>query len=174
MDKRYDIIYADPPWRYDFAPTSAENIDAHYNSMSLEEIKNLKVPSKENCILYLWATAPKIIEALEVMEAWGFKYKTQGMWDKGYPGLGYWFLGQHEILLVGTKGKMSPPDPWCRIGSIFKERKNKKVHSQKPKCVRKWIEFAFAHFHDKLEMFARENHEHWDVFGNEVEGSINL
>jgi len=174
MNKKYDIIYADCPWSYNFAATYASSPDAHYKTMSLEDIKKLKIPSKENCILFLWATAPKIIEALEVLKAWDFRYKTQAIWDKGYPGLGYWFLGQHEILLIGTKGKIHPPDSYCRIGSIFKERKNKKIHSQKPKCVRQWIEFTFAHLHDKLEMFARENHKGWDAFGNEVKNSIKL
>lgn len=56
-------------------------------------------PSEDNAVLYLWATAPKLLEALEVMRAWGFKYKTQAVWDKSWVGMGYWFRGQHEILL---------------------------------------------------------------------------
>ncbi len=172
MQKKYDIIYADPPWRYNFSQTEKNSIEAHYNSMPLEDIKNLYVPSKENCILFLWGTAPKIMEALDVMSAWGFEYKTQAVWDKLRTGIGYWFLGQHEILLIGTRGKMSPPIPMLRGGSVFKERKT--THSKKPKCVRQWIEESFAYLHDKIELFARNKTEGWDVWGNEVDCDIKL
>lgn len=77
--------------------------------MELEEIKTLSIPSADNAVLFLWATAPKLKEALEVMEAWGFEYRTNAVWDKEIIGMGYWFRGQHELLLVGVKGEFSPP-----------------------------------------------------------------
>ncbi len=172
MQKKYDIIYADPPWRYDFSQTKQRSIESHYNSMSLDDIKNLDVPAKDDCILILWATAPKIVEAIEVMVAWGFEYKTQAIWDKVIIGMGYWFRGQHEILMVGTKGSMSPPFAVCREGSVFREQRT--GHSRKPKCVRQWIDSSFAHLRNKLELFARNKTEGWDVWGNEVECDVKL
>jgi len=178
--KKYQIIYADPPWRYDFSKDSADKIENHYQTMSLEEIKNLNVPSDDNSVLYLWATAPKLLEALEVMRAWGFKYKTQAVWDKAWIGMGYWFRGQHEILLVGTKGKFSPPTPKHRVSSVYKEQRT--THSKKPSFFRQMISAAFPE-ESKLEMFARkptgqlfedESFKGWDVWGNEVESDIDL
>lgn len=171
--KKYQIIYADPPWRYDFSNTKNRKIENHYPTMDLSEIKDLfwYLPIDKNAVLYLWATAPKLKEALEVMEAWGFEYKTQAIWDKEIIGMGYWFRGQHEILLVGVKGKFPPPEPSKRVGSVFKIRRGK--HSEKPEYVRELISNAFPS-HNKLELFAREKTEGWDVWGNEVESDIDL
>ena len=72
----YTVIYADPPWRYDFSETQAREIENQYPTMDIEEIKTMKIPAHEDSVLFLWATAPKLREALEVMEAWGFEYKT--------------------------------------------------------------------------------------------------
>ena len=171
--KKYQIIYADPPWRYDFCKDNSDKIEVHYPTMELQEIKDLvyKLPIDENAVLYLWATAPKLLEALVVMKSWGFEYKTQAVWDKGWIGMGYWFRGQHEILLVGVKGKFSPPSSSFRLSSIYKEKKSK--HSKKPEYFRKMIDMQFT-FHTKLELFARQKTEGWDVWGNEVESDIEL
>lgn len=169
--KKYQIIYADPPWRYNFSKKTVDSIEAHYPTMSLEEIKNLNIPAEDNSVLYLWATAPKILEALGVMESWGFTYKTQAIWDKGGLGLGYWFRGQHEILLVGTKGKFSPPFNKLRVGSVFRIDKGK--HSKKPNKIRELIDLWYPEC-SKLELFAREKVEGWSVWGNEVESDIKL
>ncbi len=87
--KKYQIIYADPPWKYDFSKDNKDKIENHYPTMSLNEIKELAVPSAENSACYLWATAPKLIEALGVLDAWGFTYKTNMVWDKDWIGMGY-------------------------------------------------------------------------------------
>lgn len=110
------MIYADPPWLYNHAPMGGNNrsIERHYPTMSVDAIKNLKVPSNKNSVLFLWATSPKLKEALDVMQCWGFEYKTNMVWDKKIIGMGYWFRGQHELLLVGVKGKFSPPTPHAR------------------------------------------------------------
>lgn len=165
QDKEYQVLYADPPWRYDFSRTDNRKIENQYPTMSLEDIKSLEIPTSENCVLYLWATAPKLLEALDVMKAWGFTYKTQAVWDKEIIGMGYWFRGQHEILLVGTKGKISPPEQNKRISSIYKEKRSK--HSKKPDYIRNMISEWFPN-KLKLELFARENTDGWDVWGNEV------
>ncbi|MEF3692247.1 MAG: MT-A70 family methyltransferase [Candidatus Moraniibacteriota bacterium] len=169
--KKYQIIYADPPWRYDFCKDNADKIENHYPTMTNADICNIKVPVDDNSVLYLWATAPKLLEALEVMKAWGFKYKTQAVWDKTWVGMGYWFRGQHEILLVGVRGKFSPPIPPLRESSVYREKKSK--HSKKPSYFRKLISRQFPKC-TKLEMFAREKTEGWDVWGNEVKNNINL
>ena len=171
MDKKYQIIYADPPWRYSFCKDNADKIENHYPTMLLEDIKTLKIPIADNAVLYLWATAPKLLEALAVMKAWGFTYKTQGMWDKMWIGMGYWFRGQHELLLVGTKGKFSPPKQEDRKSSVHQEKRI--GHSRKPTYFRDLISKSFPD-KSKIELFAREKTPGWDVWGNEVESDIQL
>ena len=129
--KKYQIIYADPPWRYAFSKDYSDSIERHYSTMELEDICNLDIPSEENSVLFLWATAPKLREALKVMKSWGFEYKTHAIWDKEWIGMGYWFRGQHELLLVGTKGKFSPPKRTELISSIVKQKRE--GHSKKQK-----------------------------------------
>lgn len=164
-DNKYDIIYADPPWRYEFCKDNADKIENHYPTLTLEEIKKLPIPCKDDSVLYLWATAPKLEEALQVMKAWGYTYKTNGIWDKESIGMGYWFRGQHELLLVGTKGKFSPPAPKERISSLHKEKKTK--HSKKPNFYRDYITNIFPE-KNKIELFARQHADGWDCWGNEV------
>jgi len=161
----YNLVLADPPWRYDYTPSNRRKIENHYPTATLQEICSHKPPTEENAVLFLWATSPKLKEALEVMEAWGFEYKTQAVWDKEKIGMGYWFRGQHEILLVGTKGKISPPHPAIRRSSIFTEVRGK--HSKKPDCVYQWIEKAFPQA-KKLEMYARTRRDGWAAWGNEI------
>ena len=161
----YDIVLADPPWRYDFSETKGREIENQYPTATVDEICSHDPEAAENCILFLWATAPKLIEALKVMEAWGFSYKTQAVWDKEKIGMGYWFRGQHEIFLVGTKGKVQPPPDVFRVSSVFRETRSK--HSKKPICVYEWIERAFFD-KKKLEMYCRDPRDGWGVWGNMV------
>jgi N6-adenosine-specific RNA methylase IME4 len=169
--KKYDVIYADPAWRYDFSKSNSREIENQYPTMTIDEICALKVPSKDNAVLYMWATAPKLLEAIKVLNAWGFEYKTQAVWDKEIIGMGYWFRGQHEILIVATKGKFSPPEQPLRISSVIKEKRTK--HSKKPIYVRDMIEKWFPNA-ERLEMFARTSGENWDVWGNEVVSDVVL
>lgn len=175
---KYQVIYADPPWRYDFSKDKADTIERHYPTMSVEEIKALQVPSDDDAVLYLWATAPKLREAMAVIDAWGFEYKTHAIWDKGWVGMGYWFRGQHELLLVGVKGNVSPPDPTQRISSVIREKKG--THSRKPSYVREMIHEWFP-MAAKLEMFCRENEvnlfqqdANWHVWGNELSNDVEV
>ncbi|MGH9932138.1 MAG: MT-A70 family methyltransferase, partial [Pyrinomonadaceae bacterium] len=92
-------------------------------------------------------------------------YKTHAVWDKQKIGMGYWFRGQHELLLVGTRGKASPPEDAARVSSIFCEARGR--HSAKPACVYEWIERAFP-MHSKLEMYSRQSRDGWQAFGNEA------
>ena len=169
--KKYQIIYADPPWSYRHCASNSRRIENQYRTMALSDIKNLNVPSSDDSVLYLWATAPKLNEAMEVMEAWGFDYRTHGVWDKEIIGMGYWFRGQHEDILVGVKGKFSPPEPSLRVSSIIRSRRQ--THSLKPRTVRDLIEQWYPNT-SKLELFARQKVEGWDCWGNEVESDIDL
>ena len=171
MQKKYQIIYADPPWKYDFSKSDSRKIENHYPTMSVEEIKVLDVPSEKNAICFLWATTAKLIEALDTLKSWGFAYKSSLVWDKETLGMGFWFRGQHEFLLVGVKGKMSPPEQSKRISSVYKEKKTR--HSKKPNYIRDQIDFWYPN-QTKLEMFCRYAKEGWDVFGNEVEETITI
>lgn len=161
----FSVIYADPPWKYNFSQTNERSIETHYSSMSLEQIKKMKIPSDKDSILFLWATAPKLKEALEVMESWGFEYKTCAIWDKEIIGMGYWFRGQHEILLVGTKGKVEVPKEKDRISSVIRIRRTK--HSEKPKEFYDIIEKMIPNG-KYLELFARNKRPNWISWGNEI------
>jgi N6-adenosine-specific RNA methylase IME4/ParB-like chromosome segregation protein Spo0J len=166
--KLYSVIMADPPWR--FEPYSRETgldraADNHYETMPLDEIKALNVPAAENCVLFLWATPPLLPDALSVMSAWGFTYRSHCIWDKGRPGNGYWFRQEHEVLLVGVRGHVPAPAPGEQCRSIIHEHPGS--HSAKPKAAAEMVEAMFPNA-EKLEMFARIRRDGWDFFGNEV------
>ena len=164
-NKKYQIIYADCPWKYDFSVSHNRDIENQYPTMSLEEICSLQIPSDKNAVLYLWATAPKLLEALEVMKAWEFLYRTNFVWDKEKIGCGWWNRGQHELLLVATKGNFQPPLEENRESSIYSEKRTK--HSKKPKHYYEWIKTAFPNA-KKVELFARIKFDDtWEVWGNE-------
>jgi len=160
-----EIIYADPPWRYDFSVSETREIENQYPTMTVEQIKNIDIPTNKDSILFIWATAPKLRECLEVIEAWGFEYKTHAIWDKEIIGMGYWFRGQHELLIVATKGKASPPLPELRISSIIKEKRTE--HSKKPNLFYELIEKWYPG-KKYIELFAREKREGWESWGLEV------
>jgi len=165
--KKFSVIYADPPWKYDFSPSKHFAIESYYPTMYLKDIKKLPIRTADNAVLYLWATSPKLVEALEVMKVWGFKYKTHAVWDKDSRGMGYWFLGQHELLLVGTKGKFSPPKARFIVSSIYTEKRDHKKKSRKPKYFRDLITRSFQD-ESKIELFARDRTKGWSVWGYEV------
>jgi len=173
--KKYQIIYADPPWSYG-KPLKWKGMhgnafgpEHYYKVMSLDEIKKMTIPAEENSWLLMWATVAKLPEAIDTLKAWGYEYRTNAVWDKWHLGLGWFFRIQHEFLLVGKMGK--PQQPKIKVRSIFKEIRT--THSKKPKCIRDWIEEAFPD-QTKLELFAREKTPGWDVWGNEVESDIDL
>lgn len=165
----YSLIYADPPWRYDFAQDSADAIENQYPTMAVEEICALPVAgiSAPDCVLFLWATNPKLREALEVMAAWGFAYKTNMVWVKNGIGLGYYARAKHELLLIGTKGEPAVPAPEDRPASVIEADKGR--HSQKPACVAELLEGMYPKA-QRVELFCRDPREGWAVWGNEVQG----
>jgi ParB/RepB/Spo0J family partition protein len=159
------LVLADPPWSYDHCESENRQIENQYPTLTVAEICDKAPATAADCVLFLWATMPLLVEALAVMSAWGFKYKAGAVWDKERIGMGYWFRGQHELLLVGTKGNVSPPAPADRVSSMFREVRE--GHSVKPECVYRWIEKAFPAA-VKLEMFARPARDGWQAMGNEA------
>jgi len=177
--KKYQIIYTDPPWKYNIPlyQKGTRTIESHYSTMTLEEICKLRVQDivDENAILFLWTTASKLNEAFEVIKSWGFEYITCAVWNKKIIGLGFWFRNQHELLLVGKKGKFSPPPNIERVSSVYSEKRGE--HSAKPTYFRNLLSKWFPKL-NKIELFARPNpqikldgtntFDGWDVWGNEV------
>ena len=161
----FNLVYADPPWDYDFAETQSRDLANHYPTMKIDEICEMQVPFAADSLLLLWATAPKLREAFMVIDAWGLTYKTHAIWDKQKIGMGYWFRGQHELLFVATKGNFSPPEPDHRHSSIFSYSRTK--HSSKPVEFIEWIDSAFSEA-KKLELFARTAREGWSQWGNQI------
>ncbi len=166
----FRCIVADPPWEYRESGGGNRVVSAHYPTMTTDDICALPVPAADDAVLYLWATAPKLEEALRVLTAWGFRYKTHAVWDKEIIGMGYWFRGQHELLLVGTRGKVKAPAQELRVSSVIRERRT--VHSRKPELVQDMIERWFPG--PRLELFARRPRENWTCWGNEVEANAAL
>lgn len=165
----YNVILADPPWRYE--PYSRETgmdraADNHYPTMTTAEIAELSPPASKDCVLFLWATAPMLVEALHVIDAWGFAYKTHCIWVKDRIGTGYWYRGLHELLLLATRGAVPAPPPELRLPSVFHEPVGR--HSEKPEAFAELIEAWFPHL-PKVELFARQRRAGWAVWGNEIE-----
>jgi N6-adenosine-specific RNA methylase IME4 len=165
--KLYGVIYADPPWR--FEPYSRETgldraADNHYPTMGVDDLMAMTVPAATNCALFMWATAPMLPQALIVMAAWGFDYRSHMVWVKPGIGTGYWFRNAHELLLLGIKGKI--PTPVDHVSSVISAPRG--AHSVKPEEFAAIIENMFPHL-PRLEMFARAPREGWDVHGNQVE-----
>jgi N6-adenosine-specific RNA methylase IME4 len=183
----FDVILADPPWTYndpeaihlsEMYKVEEAKINYHYNTLSLDEIKNIKIPASKDSILFLWATAPLLPEAIETLKAWGYEYKTNAIWHKisGHNGkvpiinnLGFYFKNRHELLLVGKRGNIKCPNPNSRYYSIFDGKSN--AHSQKPDVVYSIIEDMYPG-KSKIELFARRRREGWTAWGNQLDTQI--
>lgn len=178
--KKYQIIYADPPWSYQNGGVPQGGVDAQYKTMTLAEIKALPIAeiADNPSVLLLWATFPQLQEALEVMRAWGFSYKTLGFsWLKtnkdGTPffGIGYYAKSNQEVCLLGVRGKAHSLVKSNSVSSFVSTGRTK--HSEKPQIFRDKIVQLFGDI-PRIELFARQKTEGWDVWGNEVECDIEL
>ena len=165
---KYHVLYADPLWRYEHIKSESRAIENQYPTMSLQEICALSVPAADNAVLFLWATSPKLSEAMRVIEAWGFDYRTCAVWDKEQIGMGYYFRQQHKLLLVAARGSLAVPEPSRRISSVLRVKRSR-VHSRKPVEVVTALESMYPKFgkRDRIELFAREDRVGWSVWGNE-------
>ena len=176
--KGYQIIYADPPWEYRNMGNIQATANAQYPTMKQVDIEALPVSgiADDNSILFLWATFPKLQEALNTIKAWGFEYKTVGfVWVKknknggNFFGVGWYTKSNAEICLIGTKGKS--PKASNSVSQIIETVRER--HSKKPDIVRDKI-VEFCGDLSRIELFAREKTKGWDVFGNEVKSDIKL
>ncbi len=168
----YSIIYADPPWRYQDIGSNG-NAEGHYSTMGLDDICALPVSqcAAENAVLLMWATWPLLPEALKVVEAWGFKYKSIGfLWVKKnksdcghFFGLGRWTRGNSEVCLLGTRGK--PKRAGNAVSQLCFEPLTR--HSEKPIEIRHRIVELLGNV-PRIELFARTKSVGWDAWGNEA------
>lgn len=179
---KFQIIYADPPWSFKTwsqrgKSRSPEN---HYACMNLSDIQQLPVAkiADDNCSLFLWATDPLLPQAIDLMECWGFKYKTVAFnwvklnkkaphfaWDKNdfFTGMGYWTRANPELCLLGTKGK--PVRKRADIRRLVVA--HRREHSRKPDEVPERIVDLVGEI-PRIELFARKPRKGWSVWGNEI------
>jgi N6-adenosine-specific RNA methylase IME4 len=161
----FELLYADPPWQLG-NPDGLNAPENHYPTLPLQEINQLQPPAAENAVLFLWAVNCLLREALEVIDAWGFGYKTNLVWVKPSLGLGNWTRNRHELLLFATRGQLPIPDPDQRSDSVIEAARRR--HSQKPDQAYQLIERAYPQL-TKLELFARgQPRPGWAAWGNET------
>lgn len=161
--KKFTTLYVDPAWSYSNSSTRGA-AKKHYPCMTIEEIKNLPISdlSANNSHLHLWTTKDFIFDAKDILEYWGFTYKSMFIWVKTQMGMGNYWRVSHEILLFGMKGKL--PFQAKNIKSWTEHPRMK--HSQKPEVIRKLIEKVSPAPY--LEFFGRKDIENWTVFGNGI------
>lgn len=173
---KYQIIYADPPWRYDNPKDNDPKMGGiTYHTMTIDEIKSLPVQNitDKDCLLFMWATMPKLIEALDVIKAWGFKYTTCAfVWVKQnpvgdgiYSGMGHWTNGNAELCLLAKKG--IPKRFEKNVKQICLAHRSS--HSKKPDEIRDRI-VRLAGDLPRIELFAREKVDNWDAMGYNIDG----
>jgi N6-adenosine-specific RNA methylase IME4 len=181
-NKKYDIIYADPPWDYngklqfDKSSASVDKIDISkkifissasfkYPTLKLKELKKLQLKdiAKEDCLLFMWTSNPHLAQAIELGEAWGFEYRTIAfIWDKMNHNPGQYTLSNCEICLVFKRGKIPQPRGARNVQQLV--RSPRREHSQKPDEIREAINKMFP-TQTKIELFARNRFDGWDIWG---------
>jgi len=172
--KKYQIVYADPPWAYNDKGCNG-NCESHYATLSIDDLCSLKVNQicDDNAILFLWTTYPMLIESLTLIKAWGFMYKSIGFqWlklnkknGKPFYGLGRWTRGNTEPCLIAVKGK-----PSRQSSGVFQLIQEPIAgHSKKPDCTRDKIVQLMGDL-PRIELFARSKTPGWDCVGNEIDG----
>ena len=165
-DRKYRVIYADPPWSYNDeckgGGIQSRGASGVYPTMPLNDICDLPVPSADNAVLFMWVTSPLLEDSFKVINAWGFKYKSSFVWDKVAHNMGHYNSVRHEFLLIATKGSCTPDVKRLFDSVVSIERTE---HSRKPKEFRNMIDTLYP-IGNRLEMFAREAPDGWDVWGN--------
>jgi N6-adenosine-specific RNA methylase IME4/transposase-like protein len=155
-DRDYDVVYANPPWQRDYSKTPHRDPKKR---MGISEVKALDVPAKDDSVVYLWTPALNLVEAIEILRAWGFDYSTSLIWEKEDTDMGYWSQLQHEHLLIGTAGDVTPPEPSERPNSMIGEYSDE--HSGKMEAAAELI--ADQHGDAELiELFSRAPRDGWD------------
>lgn len=175
--KKYNIIYADPPWTFKTYSEKGKvkSAERHYKCMSMDDIYALPVRdiAAEDCVLFLWVTFPMLEYGLETMKRWGFTYKTCAFnWVKRnknkrnygwFVGLGYWTRANSEVCLLGTRGKPK------RVSKSVRQVCDARIgeHSAKPPEIRERIVKLCGDL-PRIELFARQRADGWDAWGDEV------
>jgi N6-adenosine-specific RNA methylase IME4 len=163
---RYPVLCADPPWRYEANSTpDTRSIENHYPTMSADDLAALEIPAADDAVLFMWATSPKLAEALALMDAWGFGYRTCMVWVKDKIGMGYYARQRHELLLIGKRGDIAVPDPEDRPDSVIEAPRLE--HSAKPGEAYDAIVRMYPDL-PRIELFARGSRSGWAVWGNEA------
>lgn len=172
---KFNVFYIDPPYSYKNKRTGGSlksGASQQYQTMTLNDLKSLPIQKicEKDAVLFQWATVPLLPEALHLMECWGFQYKTMITWRKIMSwGMGYWFRGQTEHLLLGIRGKIKP----FRVqkANFIQEKVGK--HSEKPEIFRELIDDATKNIVDRkmVELFARKKVDGWFSIGYDVDGS---
>jgi N6-adenosine-specific RNA methylase IME4 len=180
----FRVIYADPPWNFRTYSSKGRGRcpDAHYDIMTLQDLKDMRVEidryASPDCVLFLWATDPLLPQALDVIEAWGFAYKTVGFyWAKlnkrapreqftmasFFTGLGYWTRANAEMCLLATRGS-----PQRRSRSVKRlVIAPRREHSRKPDEIYERIESLMDGPY--LELFARQSRFGWRSVGDQAD-----
>lgn len=174
LNKKYKIIYADPPWKYGGSGGQKWlRADNYYKTMAFDELKEmrkdiLKIADDESCLLFMWVVSPELKHCIEVAEAWGFKYITVAfVWYKQRANVGNYTMSQCELCLLFKRGKI-PSDRVRNPGQKQFVSEPITIHSKKPAIVRQRIQNMFPKS-KKIELFARQKIDGWDCWGNEVE-----
>ena len=174
---KYQILYCDPPWDYKGQTQHGGkgNPDTgsalrHYSTMKLPQLIALKPMIDEladtNSLLFMWTSSPHLDQAIELLKGWGFSWATVGfVWDKQRVNPGFYTMSQCELCLIGKRGKIPSPRGARNVRQFLSELRGR--HSAKPSQVRKRIEKMFPD-QKYIELFAREVHDGWDAWGNEV------
>jgi len=178
--KRFSVLYADPPWDYNdrtFLNGKCNETGAasdHYQTMSPQDLMDMHVAkiADKNSILYMWTTGPQLQISMDVLQAWGFRYKTIAfVWEKVRCNPGHYTMSSVEICLVATRGSI--PKPRGTRNERQFHQKLRTQHSAKPDHFRKCIERMHPK-NTKLEMFARQASPGWYVWGMQAPQSISL
>ena len=168
----FSVIYADPPWMYSAGDQHGKEaqetvLSTHYPSMPIDELCELPVSdmAADDSVLFMWAVCPLLEDAMRLIEAWGFEYKAQMVWDKVKHNVGNYVSVHHELLLICTKGQ--PPRVPKLVDSVYSEERTE--HSRKPEYFRKVIESMYPEG-KRIELFRRgDAPDGWSVWGNEAE-----
>jgi N6-adenosine-specific RNA methylase IME4 len=169
-EARFGVILADPEWKFETYSEETgmdRSADNHYPTSSLEAIKSRDVGSlaADDSICWLWATVPMLLEGIEVLKAWGFEYKSHLIWNKDRVGTGYWFRNKHELLLIGTRGRIPAPAMGEQFPSVIDAPVGE--HSAKPAIFYEIIEAYFPTL-PKIELNARTARPGWVRWGYEA------
>ncbi len=180
----FDVVLADPPWRYSNMGSGLQGLaGSHYQTLTIDQLEELPVVEvcAPRCVLVMWATWPKLPDAMRLIDAWGFEFKTGLPWvkvtkalDKVRSSVGFWMRATSEPVLIAVRGKASPPPPASRRAGILGNLGEvllapRQEHSAKPDAIYEFAESLTAHLGDeRLELFARGLRDGWTCWGQEA------